>query len=144
MSGGVTEHRYGEIDWNACLREYTFVETETGPPQNNGPVSSSKGNDAVRDFKPARPKKSAGEIIDKIFRKRLRITEKGRTHTVTILEAILRQLYARSLAGDRKALDALFSYSTFGHDNAEGKQRIIAEKIEDDGRYIQDCGYTWE
>lgn len=120
-----------EIDWNACLREPVNARLFEEKP--------ALAKDEKKESQARRtPSKSASEIIEEVFQEKVRVSKNGAPCRLIIYEGIVMQLYAKALANDRRALQALLLYSKFGKDAPEGKRRLVAEYITDEGRFIKD------
>jgi hypothetical protein len=84
----------------------------------------------------ARRVATTAEIIDKLLRAPVDITENGGTRRVTKLEAIVLQLWLRELDGDPRALATRLKYQELGQQHPQRATEITFG----DSPYTQDSG----
>jgi hypothetical protein len=91
------------------------------PPKKTRWEKGQSGN--PRRQYPARSK-STVELIDKFFLRPVEVTLDGETQNVPTLEAIVIQLWLKSVSGDQRALKVLFKYQEFARQNSEPRLEV--------------------
>jgi uncharacterized coiled-coil protein SlyX len=70
------------------------------PPKSGRFTKGRSGNPKGRP----RGSRNLASILDEVIREKVRVTEHGKIRTISKLEAIMRQLTAKALTGDLKAI----------------------------------------
>jgi uncharacterized protein DUF5681 len=78
-----------------------------------------------------RKRKSVIEMIDEFFAGEIKIVERGMPRKVTNFEAILMQLWLKSMANNKRAMKVLLRYRNFAASQQKQGEVEVQEIIED-------------
>lgn len=127
--------RDDEPDFNAVLRVVTTDGYDVwGHPIRPGNSTPTEPNIKTQVDKAEAHHESAAEIIDRLFRQKVKLSSAGKRKRLTIFEAIVHQLLKQALVGDTKAYQALVLYSQFGAETqieADCQPKIIVQSLRD-------------
>ena len=96
------------------------VETRFQKGRSGNPKGRPKGS------------KNVQTIIRQVGREKVRITENGRTRSVTKNEAVVQRCAAKAMAGDHKAMQQFFALSSYAEDST---QFAVAAMPQDEKRH---------
>ena len=95
------------------------------PPKHTQWKNGQCGN-PKRQYK--RAPRGTVALIDAAFEKQITIVEKGESRRVSVFEAILLQLWAKEISGDKRATAVRLKYQEFVAQQS-GSRKIIIERV---------------
>jgi hypothetical protein len=92
------------------------------PPKNTRWRKGQSGNPQGARSQPAQ---SLAELIDSLLLEAIQIVESGEKKSIPKLEAVMLQLWAKELAGNRRAVKVRLKYHRFVGHSTERKTQLI-------------------